>query len=88
MMRKIYRYVIPVDDTPHEVALTGPILHVAARDPRSVEFWALGDAHEVRTRTFEVYGTGSSLPDDAEHVGTALAPRGVVWHLVERTGDA
>lgn len=84
-MRAIYRYVVPVDDQAHDLDLSGPIVHVASRNPRHVEVWAINGEHEPAERTFQVFGTGQTLPHNAVHVGTALpiARHDVVWHLFE-----
>lgn len=37
---------------------------------------------EKRPRRFEVYGTGHTIPDDREHVGTVPAGP-FVWHVLE-----
>lgn len=84
-MRAVYRYEIPVDDHWHTVDLSGPVLHVAAREPETVELWAVHGAEQPQPRTFRVFGTGQPLDDRAPtHVGTALAGAGLVWHLWER----
>jgi hypothetical protein len=82
----IHRYEVPVDSQWHPLPLSGPIYHVAARDPETVEFWALDTGDASTWREFRVYGTGQALPpDDLHHVGTALAAEGrLVWHLLER----
>ncbi len=91
---RILRYEVQVDDEWHDIALTGDILHVAARTPHAVEIWAWSrpwcDAQE---RTFRVFGTGHEIatPENRgwlTHVGTAVCAGGrIVWHLVERTGS-
>lgn len=87
MTRRVYRYELPVDDAWHELLLTSPPHHVAARDPRTVELWALhdDDAPEL-VMSFRVVGTGQELPVPATRiVGTALAAGGsLVWHVVQR----
>jgi hypothetical protein len=85
---RIYRYTVPLDDEWHEIALSGAILHVAARQFRdTVEFWALySDDKPDRPREFRVFGTGTGHPlteDRMEHRGTALIDE-LVWHLMER----
>lgn len=85
-MAAIYRYEIPVDDAWHSVELPGVILHVASRRAEVVEVWALDSGTPVVGRYFRVFGTGHPLPDERlRHAGTALAPGGLVWHLMERT---
>jgi hypothetical protein len=90
-VRTVFRYEVPVDDQQHEIELRGPIVHVAARDHRLVEFWAIAGDHEPAVRTFQVFGTGGPLPHSATYIGTTLAgSQGqLVWHLFELlVGDA
>jgi hypothetical protein len=81
-VRTVYRYVVPVNDEAHEIELSGPIVHVAARSMGNVEFWALVGEQESLVRTFQVFGTGHPLPHQAKYIGTALAGP-LVWHLFE-----
>lgn len=85
---RVLRYTVPVDDRWHTHMLSGPIVHVDARTPETVEFWALEAADPIETvREFRVFGTGHSLPGGRlAHHGTVLvAGGGLVWHLIERT---
>ena len=87
--RRMFRYVVPVDDRPHLVLLTSSPLHVANGSTLDeVEFWAehVSGAPEV-ARAFQVFGTGHPLPEGARYVGTCPRTReGIVWHLYERGG--
>jgi hypothetical protein len=81
---RILRHIVPVDDEAHRIELAGEIVHVAARDDAYVEFWVrtplIPQASFVYA--FWVSGTGAVVPSDAIHVGTAIAPGGLlVWHL-------
>jgi hypothetical protein len=79
---RVYRYQVPVDDRAHTLTLTGPIRHVAARQPDIVEVWAEHFENAPATaRTLQAYGTGHPIPAGATWIGTALAPHGLVWHL-------
>lgn len=88
----IYRYEVPVDDQWHEIPLSGPVLHVAARTPYVyvartpyvVEFWALHSGGPMVPRRFRVFGTGQPIDEQATHRGTARSSYGrMVWHLME-----
>jgi hypothetical protein len=86
-MRTVYRYVVPVDDRPHQIDLRGPLVAVGCRQVNAVEFWAIWDASTPETtHTFQVYGTGQ--PDvEGSYCGTAVAPADyLVWHLFELGG--
>jgi hypothetical protein len=84
--RKMFRYVVPVDDQMHLFDLTSdPVAVAATPDSRSVEFWAEYDPDDGQTdRAFRVFGTGHPLPNGVVWTGTC--PRtadGLVWHLYE-----
>lgn len=84
-MRAVHRYEVPVDDRAHGIELSGPIVHVDCRNADRVEIWAMTEGvDQPMVRTFQVFGTGQTLPDNAVHIGTALAGRGgALWHLFE-----
>ena len=90
MTRAMFRHEIPVDNSWHTIILRGPIRHIAARDHRAVEVWAENDPGAEATKvTFFVVGTGHAWPNDdsvttIEWAGTALAPHGLVWHLLRQ----
>jgi hypothetical protein len=84
--RRMFRYTVPVDDKPHEFALTGDPVAVAAPQLELVEFWAeFGIDVWPTDRLFQVFGTGHPLPDGAVWVGTCPRIHGLVWHLYELT---
>ncbi len=80
---KVLRWSLPVDDKLHEFALTGPIVHVASRQPDVVEMWEVtNDLSAPRRVGFQAFGTGQEVPYGARYVGTALAAGGaLVWHV-------
>lgn len=85
--RRMFRYVVPVDDQPHEFPLTAnPVAVATVPDATAVEFWAehAEGAFPV-VRAFRVFGTGQPLPDDARWRGTCPRVHGLVWHLYEVT---
>lgn len=88
-MTAIFRYEVPVDDQWHTITLQAPVLFVACRNPRAVEFWAKNygpdDQFVTITRDYIVVGTGHPMDQaDLEHVGTAIATPSLVWHLMRR----
>lgn len=81
---RVLRHEVPVDDRWHALQLSGPIVHVATRNPRVVEVWAIDTGEASSLRGFRAFGTGQPLPPDVAHVGTAITPGGqLVWHLFE-----
>jgi hypothetical protein len=82
----MYRYVVPVDDQVHEIALsTRPGYAAATADERGVEFWCehLEDGPSFLCY-LQVFGTGHPLPPNARWVATCpRTPSGLVWHLYE-----
>jgi hypothetical protein len=85
--RRMFRYVVSVDDEVHIIPLSHSPVAVAAIGPYSVEFWAEHtEGASQGKRTFQVFGTGHPLPDDARWIGTcARTEGGLVWHLYERS---
>ncbi|WP_093803971.1 hypothetical protein [Streptomyces sp. Wb2n-11] len=84
--RVIDRFEIPIDDRPHLIDLIGSILHAACRRHGVVDVWAYArpERMEPMHRTFQVVGTGQSIPAGASHVATAITPYGtLVWHILE-----
>lgn len=82
MTTRIFRYEVPVDFRWH-IIRCGPPLHVACRQPGTVEFWAADSDVPVEERHFTVFGTGRPMPDGLVYVGTAMEPGGrLVWHLM------
>lgn len=86
--RRMLRYVVPVDDQQHIIPLTHAPVAVAGKphdsDGWAVEFWAehTNDTPPVN-RTFQVFGTGQPLPENAQWIGTCGRVSGLVWHLYE-----
>jgi hypothetical protein len=79
MSGRILRWEVPVDDKPHRVP--SGIAHVASRNPHVVEVWTTPtNTPDVMV---QVVGTGQPYPDGWTWLGTALAPGGLVWHLMQ-----
>lgn len=88
-VRRMFRYVVPVDDRAYVFALShNPAAVAAFNDGSAVEFWAEDTYGEPGVkRWFQVFGTGHPLPGDAKWIGTCLrTPSGLVWHLYEVSG--
>jgi len=86
----MFRYEVPIDDQPHVLGLThSPVM--VALDSRwnfgvhQVEFWCEHtEGAPPAKRTFQVFGTGHPLPEDAKWTGTCpRSPEGLVFHLYE-----
>jgi hypothetical protein len=87
--RSVRRYEIPVGE-PAVFELGGHPWRVETCPGRDgvVEFWThfSGDKYTM-TRTFQVFGTGHPVPEDAEWRGTTGRTRsGLVWQLFELRG--
>jgi hypothetical protein len=78
----ILRWEVPVDDRRHHVP--AGIVHVASRRADVVEVWT--KPSNLPDLVVQVVGTGHPFPPDWTHLGTALAPHGLVWHLMA-TGE-
>lgn len=93
MNRSILRIEIKVDDQAHELP-AGKIVHFSeyrkkhiTREQERVEVWVeaqlegdglLGEV--IGTQHVQVFGTGQSILDGAEHLASCLADP-FVWHL-------
>lgn len=88
--RRMFRYTVPAGNVTWTFELTGDPVHVASNFlPGVVEFWAEHDDDAPAVaRTFQVFGTGHPLPENAHYVGTCpRTPEGLVWHLYEIVSD-
>lgn len=88
----IHRVVLPLDDVPHGIDLTGKILGAAVRRSQGVDVWyqARPDGTAAMRRSFQVVGTNLPIPDylgdnvSDVHQGTAVHPESsLVWHVLE-----
>lgn len=96
-MRRMFRYEVPVDDREHRHVVHGEVRKVATQTWTPgrmpvVEFWAEGvdpvPDGTLLQRTFQVFGTGHPLPENAQWRGTTDRDQaGLVWHLYELTGE-
>jgi hypothetical protein len=57
------------------------VVHVAARNIDVVEAWTVPSSSPALSVC--VVGTGAFYPEEWIWLGTALAPSGPVWHLME-----
>ncbi len=84
-LRRIWKYPIPIGETVKIEATCNPV-HVDL-DPATgapcVWMLAVPGAPTV-PRIFEVYGTGTPVPDHARHVGS-VRDGGFMWHVFEVT---
>ena len=89
-MKVIRRYEVPIYHGWVERELRGPVLHVASRDPETVEFWAVYDDTLVsHRRDFTVLNSEADIPRNSLYHGTVVWRATVnhgdeVWHLISR----
>lgn len=82
-MQRVLRWAIPVDDQWHDIG-AGYVVETSARQSVQrpgdlVEIWTLedtpdGDTANIPMRSVTVVGTGHPVPENTEHVGTAVVP--------------
>lgn len=100
MARKVFRYgPVVVTDGPQQVEMpvSATIVNVGSKTTGFIDIWAIVDEDAIEqttVRTFQVFGTGHPLPEDAQYVDTSIqdGPFGMqngsmVWHLFERLAD-
>ena len=85
-MKTVYKYAIPFN-----ISMKIP-LHadakpiMAAIQYDAVCVWFEFDMSQpIEIRTFRIYGTGFTIPDDETHVGSCMTNDGhLVWHVYEK----
>jgi hypothetical protein len=98
-MQRVLRWDVPVDDQWHEIG-AGYVLEVASRGYRDrpgdlTEVWTLEQVEDATFKAVEnlpkrsviVVGTGHQVPDNAEHIGTAVVPTHYLSHETDHTGN-
>lgn len=91
MTRRILRYRLRRTAEAQTVnAPAGPVidvelvaLGVGPTPPILLDVWIEADDGPELARTFQVVGTGSPLPAQAVHVGSAARHDGFKWHIYE-----
>lgn len=96
-MRRMFRYEVQVNDLPQRHIVSGEVHGAATRpwvpgETPVVEFWAENDDQPsdgtLLKRTFQIFGTGHPLPDQARwRATTERDSAGLVWHLYEMVGE-
>ena len=83
--RTIWKFNLTKQSSSHEVPIGSKLVHVG-KDANGVPaVWLeVSPASPTEKRYFSVIGTGHSVPDGYDHVGTYLAEP-FVWHIYERT---
>lgn len=100
MARKVFKYgPIVVADGPQQVEMpvAAKIAFVGSKNDGFVDIWAVVDEDAMDNnvvRTFQIFGTGHPIPEDAQYMGTSIQSSGsvmvngtMVWHLFERLAD-
>jgi len=85
----MFRYEVPIGSGPVELMLSSNPMAVQLHPMgHIVEFWAesYSDNAYPIARTFEVFGTGHLVPDNAHYWGTTIRTAGLIWHLYELKG--
>ncbi len=89
-MKVIFKYEILGRGTPVVMPADAKIVHVGQQDDRLM-IWAEHICPDENTtalsRIFDVFGTGQSIPDTAEYLGTFFDSP-FVWHLYETLENA
>jgi hypothetical protein len=83
MNRQIWKFQVPFDEVCIvEMPLGARVVFVGEQND-AIYLWAEVDpAHRKVVRKFAIVGTGQSIPEDLEYVGTVQTPP-FVWHVYE-----
>ncbi|MFE0472729.1 hypothetical protein ACFW2V_14040 [Streptomyces sp. NPDC058947] len=93
--RRMLHHQIHLNGYPQKMRVEGMIYHVESKrlgvhpdGPQVIEVWSEGSLFGPipPERTFQAFGTGEALPDDAVYQKSVRAPDGTMWHLFELTG--
>jgi len=100
MARKVFKYgpVVVTDESQQvHMPVDAKICFIGSKRDGFIDIWAIVDVDAVdhtSPRTFQVFGTGHSIPEDAQYMGTSiqgtpmtLQNGSLVWHLFERLAD-
>lgn len=86
-MKRVLKWDVPVAmlNPPYYIG-AGPVVHVASQYGRTdvVQVWTEEDAQGHDLAGFYVIGTGHSIPEGTEHVGSVVVAGGhLVWHVYQ-----
>jgi hypothetical protein len=91
----VLKWLFEVGNEPRHSAwpADAQVVHVAPdadpAKPERVWVWTLhtqpddDTGPQIRFRWIQLFGTGQPIPVPSAHLGTAVTPSGLVWHLVE-----
>jgi hypothetical protein len=84
MAREVRKYELFYGPAATEMPVGAQILRVGIQNGR-VRAWALvNPAAEMTSRRIGYFATGAPIPDNAEHIGTAVTSDAeFVWHVFE-----
>jgi hypothetical protein len=82
---KVLKWQVPLNDLPHAIGVGQVVL--VAQQPHGrvdeVQVWTLETGADA-TREVRVFGTGHTIPDGWEPIGSCLSVDGqFVWHVFE-----
>ena len=89
MARKVWKDSVPVGDIAvRDLPFGATILHVDCQESGEVTFWFEFEPDyppgvPTVARKFTIFGTGHTIPEGWEYVGTTLDGP-FVWHLYEQ----
>ncbi|MDP9224130.1 MAG: hypothetical protein M3P18_09795 [Actinomycetota bacterium] len=89
-MTRVLKWRVPLDDQPHPIG-AGRVVLVAQQQygvASEMQVWTV-ETYGGGTRYVQVFGTGHTVPDDWEPVGSCVSVDGqFVWHVFERMAAA
>lgn len=81
---KVLKWDLLVNDKVQAIGNGQVVLVACQHGPDTVQVWTeeIGtESHPVKPRDAVIVGTGHRVPEGMEHIGSTLAPMGLVWHV-------
>lgn len=86
MIKKVWKYNIPVNDSEHVIDMPygARFVHAECQKSHVVSLWFEVDSEIAfkQARIFTIYGTGHPIPDTFEHIATVKDGM-FMWHVYE-----
>lgn len=84
-MKTVYKYPIQFHDTTYSMPIGAKPVLTQVQDDQVCVWFELDLNEPFVPRTFNIYGTGFTIPEHEKHIGSCMTRDGaLVWHVYER----